>query len=129
ALWCEPQKCGWGEGLLPHAAGPNQLKPAQQRAVAALKADPASGLTRAQYEKLAGVSRSQAAYDLAELVEAGTLERLGNGRATRYRLAQEGGSQRQWTSDRIRAELEVLCAKRTTWPSPADFKAAGRSDL
>jgi hypothetical protein len=129
ALWCEPQKRAWGEGLLPHAVGPSQLKPAQQRAVAALKADPASGLTRAQYEKLAGVSRSQAAYDLAELVEAGILERVGNGRATRYRLAREGGGQRHWTSDRIRAELEAFCATRTAWPSPADFKAAGRSDL
>jgi hypothetical protein len=129
ALWCEPQRRGSGEGLLPHAVGPSQLKPAQQRAVAALKADPASGLTRAQYEKLAGVSRSQAAYDLAELVEAGILERVGNGRATRYRLAREGGAQRHWTSDRIRAELEAFCATRTTWPAPADFKAAGRSDL
>jgi DNA-binding transcriptional ArsR family regulator len=105
------------------------LKPTQKRAVAALKADPASGLTRAQYEKLAGVSRSQAAYDLAELVEAGILERIGNGRATRYRLAREGGAQRHWTSDRIRTELEAFCATRTTWPSPADFKAAGRGDL
>lgn len=119
-----------GESRVPHAAiGASQLKPMQQRAVAALTADPASDLTRGQYEELAGVSRSQAAYDLAELVEAGILERVGKGRATRYRLAREGGAQRHWTNDRIGTELEAFCADRTTWPSPGDFKAAGRGDL
>jgi hypothetical protein len=130
ALWCELRIRRWGERFLPQdAVGPIQLKPMQQRAVAALTADPASELTRGQYEKLAEVSRSQAAYDLAELVEAGIIERIGNGRATRYRLAREGGSQRRWTSDRIEAELEAFCADRKTWPSAADFKAAGRGDL
>jgi DNA-binding transcriptional ArsR family regulator len=120
----------WGESFLPRAAvGPIQLKSTQQRAVAALTADPTSELTRGQYEQLADVSRSQAAYDLAELVEAGILERVGKGRATRYRLAREGGTQRHWTNDRICAELEAFCADRTTWPSVAEFKAAGRGDL
>jgi DNA-binding transcriptional ArsR family regulator len=119
-----------GESRVPRAAiGPIQLKPTQQRAVAALTADPAAQLTRGQYEGLAGVSRSQAAYDLAELVEAGILERVGKGRATRYRLAREGGTQRHWTNDRIRDELETFCADRPTWPSAAEFKAAGRGDL
>lgn len=119
-----------GESRVPHAAiGASQLKPTQQRAVAALTADPASQLTRGQYEELAGVSRSQAAYDLAELVEAGILERVGKGRATHYRLAREGGTQRHWTNDRIRAELAAFCADREAWPSAAAFKAAGRGDL
>lgn len=120
----------WGERPVAHAAvGSIQLKPTQQRAVAALRAGPASELTRAQYEKLAGVSRSQAAYDLAELVEVGILERFGNGRATRYRLARVGGMQRHWTSDRIRTELDAFCGAREVWPSAADFRAAGRGDL
>jgi hypothetical protein len=120
----------WGESFLPRAAvGPIQLKPTQQRAVAALTAEPGSELTRSEYEQLADVSRSQAAYDLAELVEAGILERVGQGRATRYRLAREGGTQRHWTDDRIRAELDAFCADRETWPSAADFKRAGRGDL
>ena len=120
----------WGERLLPHAAvGSIQLKPAQQRAMSVLTADPASELTRGQYEELAGVSRSQAAYDLAELVEAGLFERVGNGRATRYRLAREGGAQRHWTSERIRSELQTFCSGRKVWPSAADFKEAGRGDL
>jgi DNA-binding transcriptional ArsR family regulator len=130
ALTYERELRRLGESFLPRAAiGPIQFKPTQQRAVAALTADPASELTRGQYEELAGVSRSQAAYDLAELVEAGILERVGNGRATRYRLAREGGTQRHWTNDRIRSELETFCADRTTWPSAADFKTAGRGDL
>ena len=119
-----------GESRVPHAAiGSSQMKPTQQRAVAALTADPASQLTRGQYEELARVSRSQAAYDLAELVEAGILERVGKGRATHYRLAREGGTQRHWTNDRIRAELEAFCADRETWPSATEFKAADRGDL
>jgi hypothetical protein len=130
ALTYELELRRWGERFVPRAAiGPIQLKPTQQRAVAALTADPAAELTRGQYEELAGVSRSQAAYDLAELVEAGLLDRIGNGRATRYRLAREGGTQRHWTNERIFAELEAFCADRETWPSAGDFKSAGRGDL
>jgi hypothetical protein len=129
ALSYEPALRRLGEHFLHAAVGPIQLKPAQQRAVAALTAEPASDITRGQYEELTGVSRSQAAYDLAELVESGILDRVGKGRATRYRLAREGGSHRRWTSDRIRTELQVFCAARKTWPSAGDFKAAGRGDL
>ena len=63
-----------------------ELKPAQQRVLGVLKSEGTSRLTRARYEELSGVGRSQAAYDLAELVEKGILERLGRGRATRYRI-------------------------------------------
>jgi hypothetical protein len=107
-----------------------QLKHTQQRALGALtEASGSKELSRAEYEEIAGVSRSQAASDLAELVEAGILRRVGGGRATRYRLAREGGGQRHWTSDRIHTELATFCAGRQTWPSAAAFKAAGRGDL
>jgi hypothetical protein len=107
-----------------------QLKAAQQLALGALANGDAVDLTRARYQELTGVSRSQAAYDLAELVEAGLLVRVGAGRSTRYRLAQEASSgRRRWTDDRIRAELSAFCADRTTWPSAAEFRSAGRSDL
>jgi Domain of unknown function (DUF4115)/MarR family len=107
-----------------------QLKPSQRLALDNLARADAPDLTRARYEELTGVSRSQAAYDLAELVEAGLLVRVGGGRATRYRLAQGGDSgRRRWTDERIRTELASFCANRTTWPSAAEFKAAGRSDL
>jgi hypothetical protein len=108
----------------------------QERALDVLRTDGSKHLTRARYEEITGVSRSQAAYDLAELVEAGILTRLGGGRATRYRLTKpaqaarsEERGRRRWTNERIRAELEAFCASHETWPSAAEFKAAGHSDL
>jgi Domain of unknown function (DUF4115) len=107
-----------------------QLKPSQRLALDSLARADAPDLTRARYQELTGVSRSQAAYDLAELVEAGLLVRVGGGRATRYRLPHAGDSgRRRWTDERIRTELASFCADQTTWPSAAEFKAAGRSDL
>jgi DNA-binding transcriptional ArsR family regulator len=115
---------------MPHRAGRNELKPAQRDALAALNEGTAEEVTRGQYQQLTGVSRSQAAYDLAELVEAGLVERLGGGRSTRYRLPRRSQrSQRHWTNERIRAALVDFCGSRTTWPSAGDFKAAGHSDL
>lgn len=112
------------------ATGRIELKATQQRVLAELKDDGVTRLTRGQYEQIAGVSRSQAAYDLAELVEAGILERVGGGRSTSYRLARpERPGQRRWTSERIRAALEEFCNGRETWPSAKEFKAAGHSDL
>jgi hypothetical protein len=107
-----------------------EFKPAQQRAVAVLKDGHESELTRGAYEQICGVSRSQAAYDLAELVEAGVLERIGGGRSTRYVLVREpNSSRRHWTSDRIRSELVHFCAGRPAWPSAREFKSAGHTDL
>ena len=107
-----------------------QLKPSQRLALESLARADAADLTRARYEELTGVSRSQAAYDLTELVEAGLLVRVGGGRATRYRLPHAADSgRRRWTDERIRSELASFCANRTTWPSAGEFKAAGRSDL
>ena len=112
------------------ATGRIHLKATQERVLAALRDSETAELTRGQYQEIAGVSRSQAAYDLAELVEAGVLRRLGGGRATRYRLARESRpGQRRWTNDRIRAELEDFCAGRKDWPSAGAFKSAGRADL
>jgi hypothetical protein len=111
-----------------------ELKPAQQRVLGVLKSEGTSRLTRARYEELSGVSRSQAAYDLAELVENGILERVGSGRASRYRLVHLStptgpGGRRRWTPDRIRAGLAEFCAGRDAWPSATEFKQAGRFDL
>jgi hypothetical protein len=108
-----------------------ELKPTQERVLAALGEDGSSRLTRGQYENIAGVSRSQAAYDLAELVDARILERVGGGRATTYRLVRRvrPPGQRHWTNERIRAALVDFCAGRKTWPSASEFKADGRSDL
>jgi hypothetical protein len=106
------------------------LKPAQERVLAEIGARPDEKFTRADYEILAHVSRSQAAYDLAELVKLGIVERLGSGRATCYRVAQTGaGRRRKWTPERIRNELESLCAELGWWPRASEFKDAGRGDL
>ena len=61
-----------------------QLKPSQRLALESLARAGATDLTRARYEEFSGASRSQAAYDLAELVEAGLLVKVGAGRATRF---------------------------------------------
>ena len=107
-----------------------ELKPAQQHALAALSNGGLKELTRSAYQELTGMSRSQAAYDIADLVAAGALERVGGGRSTRYRLTEEPRApQRRWTSARIRAELERFCGGRRAWPSAREFKAAGRADL
>jgi hypothetical protein len=107
------------------------LKPTQERVLAALAGEGSGRLTRGRYEDIAGVSRSQAAYDLAELVDAGILERVGGGRATTYRLVRRGRppGQRHWTNERIHAALVDFCAGRESWPSASEFKADGRSDL
>jgi DNA-binding MarR family transcriptional regulator len=125
----------YGEGAVPQQRLTDQfeLKPAQQRVLGVLKSEGTSRLTRARYEELSGVSRSQAAYDLAELVEYGLLERVGSGRATRYRIVHQTtpgrNGRRRWTQERIRAALEEFCAGRDVWPSAAEFKRAGRFDL
>ena len=107
-----------------------EFKPAQQRVLAVLQNGHGTELTRGAYQEICGVSRSQAAYDLAELVEAGALERVGGGRSTRYVLVREpNSSRRHWTKDRIRSELVHFCAGREAWPSAREFKAAGHTDL
>lgn len=114
------------------SAARSELKATQQRVLAALDNDGTTKLTRGLYEEIAGVSRSQAAYDLSELVSAGILERVGGGRSTSYRLVRRernGNGQRRWTNDRIRAGLEQFCTGRDAWPSASEFKAAGHSDL
>lgn len=114
---------------MPHRADRGELKPAQRLALAALN-EGTEELTRGQYQQLTGVRRSQAAYDLAELLESGLIERVGGGRSTRYRRPRRSQSpQRQWTNERIRGALVDFCAGRTTWPSAGDFKAAGHTDL
>jgi hypothetical protein len=121
-----------GRGIVPQkaATGRIELKPAQQRALAALENGHAAELTRGGYQEITSVSRSQAAYDLAELVEAALLERVGSGRATRYRLVRKSqAGHRRWTSDLIRSELTAFCSGRKTWPTASAFKEAGRADL
>lgn len=117
------------DGDEPHGLRP-MLKPAQEHVLAALADRGAEEFTRSTYEEIAHVSRSQAAYDLADLVKLGLVDRLGAGRATRYRIAREGdGRRRKWTPTRIRGELERFCGERGRWPRAAEFREAGHGSL
>lgn len=126
-------------GLTQQVARTIQLSRNQEQAVAALTTGGRSKISRADYEGLAGVKRTQAKGDLAGLVKAGILRLLGSGPSTRYRLAIQtsagGGSGRRrgpartWTDDRIRAELEAFLDGRTDWPAPSEFRSAGKMGL
>jgi hypothetical protein len=106
------------------------LKPAQERVLASLADRGITEFTRADYESIAHVSRSQAAYDLADLVKASIVQRLGSGRTTRYRIERaSGGRKRKWTSEHIRDELARFTSQLGRWPRAAEFKAAGHADL
>jgi hypothetical protein len=113
----------------PYALRPS-LKPAQRRVLSVLAESEGEEFTRSTYEEIAHVSRSQAAYDVSDLVKLGLVDRLGTGRATRYRVVSEGdGRRRKWTPARIREELERFCAGRGTWPRAAEFREAGCGSL
>jgi hypothetical protein len=106
------------------------LKPAQEHVLATLTGGEDEYFGRADYEAIAHVSRSQAAYDLADLVKLGLVERVGSGRGTRYRIVPaRGGRRRKWTPERIRDELEAFCDEIGDWPRAAEFKETGRGDL
>jgi Fic family protein len=69
-------------------------------------------LSTSTFAELTGVSQATALSDLMEMVERSIVERVGQGRNTRYRVAQE--LQKQWEEERGRAEgsekEEVLLA-------------------
>jgi Transcriptional regulator DIP2311-like, C-terminal domain len=116
--------------VLTRIGGSASLKPAQEIVLARIEQRGTCELTRSDYEEISGVSRSQAAYDIAELVSLGILERVGSGRSTRYLLPSGGaGRPKKWTEERIRAELREFHAEVGRWPRAADFRESGRSDL
>ena len=116
-------------GEEPHGLRP-VLKPTQEHVLAELADSGTEEFTRSTYEEMAHVSRSQAAYDLADLVKLGLVDRLGAGRATSLELPGEGdGRRRKWTPARIRDELERFCAERGRWPRAAEFREAGHGSL
>lgn len=116
-----------------------QLTESQQRGLTALSLQHVAEFKRSEYEVAAEVSRNTATKDLNELAEAGVVQRRGDGPSRRYRLATEvaanpwsgrgGGRPRQWTEERIEQELRELVRDGTSFPSVADFRAAGREKL
>lgn len=115
-----------------------QLNARQERALTAFAIDGRRELTREDYERAAGVGRSQAAEDLRRLVEADVVVRVGSATAGRYRLRGGGGGRttparsgapRSWTDERIEAELRALAGDDGRFPAIARFDAEGRRDL
>jgi Fic family protein len=119
--------------------GPLRLTAGQQRAITALRVKGRQEFTRREYEEAAGVSRSSAGQDLANLARHGVLVVRGRGPGTRYVFSgavrpstrKPGGPGRpaKWTDSAIEAELRRFLDGRSTWPSPDEFRAAGLGPL
>jgi Fic family protein len=115
-----------------------QLTQGQQRALTELVIQNRSEFVRTDYEKAGEVSRSQAASDLKDLADSGVLERVGEGKARRYRFASSSGQnpwtdsgapRTRWTDERIESELRNLMGEDERFPSIKQFEGAGRRDL
>lgn len=115
-----------------------QLTQGQQHALTELVIQSRSEFARIDYEKAGVMSRSQAASDLKDLADAGVLERVGDGKARRYRFVSSSGQnpwrdsaapRSRWTDERIEAELKKLVGETGRFPSIKQFDDAGRRDL
>jgi Fic family protein len=124
--------------LVPGGGAALQLNAGQEKALAALRIQGRREFTRREYEQAAGVRRSTAGDDLRELVRHGVLGTRGAGPNTRYGFpsavtpsgtTRRAGRPTKWTDTKIESGLRVFLAGRGDWPSPAEFRSAGRGDL
>jgi Fic family protein len=123
--------------LIPGGGAPLRLTAGQERALATLRLEGRREFSRREYEEAGGVSRSTAGDDLRALVQHGVLVTRGVGPSTRYVFpgarspgrATGVGRPRKWTDAVIEAELREFLDRRTDWPSPREFRAAGRGPL
>jgi Fic family protein len=125
--------------LMPGGGGPPlRLTPGQERAITALRIEGRREFTRQDYENIAKVSRSAAGGDLRDLVSYGVLLTRGAGPSTRYVFPSATAPQREragrgrpvkWTDTAIEAELRAFLDGKSSWPSPAEFRAAGKGAL
>jgi Fic family protein len=125
--------------LIPGGAGaPLRLTASQERALAALRLQGRREFTRRDYEDAAGVRRSAAGDDLRALVSHGVLATRGRGPSSRYvfpaavksrRALSRAGRPTKWTDTTIEAELRAYLDGMSTWPSPQEFRAAGKGPL
>lgn len=111
-----------------------ELNASQERALVQLNLHSLVEFRRADYERLAEVSRSTASRDLRDLEEKRLIVRRGKGAAARYRLrsslgGERRGRKRTWTDERIESELRGLWGEREDWPSVEEFRRAGRLAL
>jgi len=115
-------------------ASPLQLSASQQRALSALAVDGRFEFTRADYQTAGDVSRSTAGRDMNVLEDAQIIRRVRGtrGSASRYAFADQparSGRPREWTRQRIEAELREFTAGRDHWPAVREFDEAGRRGL
>lgn len=117
---------------------PLRLTPGQERGLAGLRLQGRREFSRREYEDAAGVSRSTAGDDLRDLVSHGILFTRGAGPSTRYvfpsavvtgKRMSRVGRPTKWTDSVIEAELREFLRGRTNWPSPSEFRAAGKGSL
>jgi Fic family protein len=111
-----------------------ELNRSQERALVQLNLNSLVEFRRADYERLAEVSRSTAGRDLNNLEAKRLIVRRGQGAAARYRLRsalgdERRGRRRTWTDERIESELRELWGEREVWPSVEEFRRADRLAL
>lgn len=128
--------------MLTHGGGaiPLRLTSSQERALTALRIQGRQEFTRRDYEEAAQVGRSTAGNDLRQLVAHAILVPRGSGAATRYSFPGAAGSvaggsglrrgrPAKWTETKIEQEMREFVANRPTWPSPEEFRQAGKGPL
>jgi Fic family protein len=117
---------------------PLRLTHSQERALATLRIQGRSEFTRREYEQAGAVGRSTANDDLGALVRHGVVVPRGAGSATRYVFSavlrqrtsgEHRGRPPRWNETLIERELRTFVAGRGGWPSPSEFRRAGRGDL
>ena len=125
--------------LMPGGSGaPLRLTAGQERGLTALRLQGRREFSRREYEEAAGVARSTAGDDLRELVRHDVLVPRGRGPQTRYVFsgsvaaparASRPGRPTKWTESAIERELRAFLNGRSEWPSPREFRAAGKGPL
>ncbi|MEN3279802.1 MAG: hypothetical protein V7607_942 [Solirubrobacteraceae bacterium] len=124
--------------LIPGGGGALRLSAGQERAIAALRLQGRREFTRRDYEDAASVSRSTAGDDLRKLVSHGVLVIRGRGPDTRYTFpsavkprqsSSRRGRPTKWTDTVIEAELRAFLDGKSAWPSPREFRTAGKGPL
>jgi Fic family protein len=114
-----------------------QLSHSQERALARLRLEGKREFSRRDYEAAAGIGRSAAGDDLRSLSAHRVVIPRRAGRDTRYAFTAPSSSQSdgprgrpaKWTEEKIEKDLREFLSGRTTWPTPDDFRAAGRGAL
>jgi Fic family protein len=125
--------------LMPGGSGaPLRLTAGQERGLTALRLQGRREFNRREYERSAGVGRSTAGDDLRNLVRHGVLATRGGGPHTRYVFSgsvespdrpSRPGRPQKWTDAVIERELRAFLNGRSEWPTPGEFRAAGKGPL